>query len=397
MKHASGTGHILAASIAIGCATSSGSQREVGEFYTVCPDAKAEGESSICGISGRDIKDLVKAYYENESEQAGEYKIRVLKHIVERDGSGWNVHVGYRYDAANSDRTRTDRSGIDNRVFRFKRSDQKVWIVAMSGPRTGKANISGSPGALEGADDAALSRKLAEIAASDAAEQVRRAAPRPAEPAGASCHRLVADASNAEAKERARGRKTLSDSTRKKMRAATICLKSEAGAVLARDGHGATPLHVAAHFGGVGMTKILLELGADRDIRDTSGNTPADHAAGAGHPKVVELLTGVASQIDWSIGRELPERPTVTDNGSNLIRLWLGEVIRYCTIDGELPRTDHANTRAVVKMTWGSKYAPCEQKVLFFKHDELKDASFRSLAMYECDEWEEQEKQRCQP
>jgi Ankyrin repeat len=51
-----------------------------------------------------------------------------------------------------------------------------------------------------------------------------------------------------------------------------------------------TPLHEAAFRGDAGMTRLLLRLGADPDIRSEFGGTPLQAARQNGHDAVAELL-----------------------------------------------------------------------------------------------------------
>jgi hemoglobin len=52
----------------------------------------------------------------------------------------------------------------------------------------------------------------------------------------------------------------------------------------------ATPLHMAARRGHVGLAQALLECGASLDARDTRGCTPLDRAVNCRRPEVVPLL-----------------------------------------------------------------------------------------------------------
>ena len=53
---------------------------------------------------------------------------------------------------------------------------------------------------------------------------------------------------------------------------------------------GCSPLHIAAMKGHLSCVKILVESGADRQVRTTRGITPLQIAAKRGHTKVVEYL-----------------------------------------------------------------------------------------------------------
>jgi len=65
----------------------------------------------------------------------------------------------------------------------------------------------------------------------------------------------------------------------------------------ARDGHGATPLHLAAMNGHVGVIKTLVVRGgADMEARDNKGRTPLHVAAICGRQDVLNTLIGLGAQ-----------------------------------------------------------------------------------------------------
>jgi ankyrin repeat protein len=63
-------------------------------------------------------------------------------------------------------------------------------------------------------------------------------------------------------------------------------------AIDARTADGATALHRAAAQGFLGVTRILIDKGADPGIMDNKGRTPFDYAQAAGHPQLLEDLSG---------------------------------------------------------------------------------------------------------
>ncbi len=65
----------------------------------------------------------------------------------------------------------------------------------------------------------------------------------------------------------------------------------EAGAeVNIRQSSGLTPLHSAAHHGNIELIILLLEAGADITIKTEDGNTPADMAYTSGHIEIAKIL-----------------------------------------------------------------------------------------------------------
>jgi uncharacterized protein len=77
--------------------------------------------------------------------------------------------------------------------------------------------------------------------------------------------------------------------------AAITRLLLEAGAdPNVRERGGYTPLHVAAHNGDIDILRGLLVAGADLNAKNDDGKTPPDMAEAAGHQEAVRLLG------DWS-------------------------------------------------------------------------------------------------
>ena len=61
---------------------------------------------------------------------------------------------------------------------------------------------------------------------------------------------------------------------------------------------GSTPLLHAAQFGHSDVAQLLLEHGADTDVRDVDGSTPLLHAAQFGHSDVAQLLLGYGADTE---------------------------------------------------------------------------------------------------
>ena len=60
--------------------------------------------------------------------------------------------------------------------------------------------------------------------------------------------------------------------------------------VNARDGAGATPLHMAAAYGHIDAVKALAAKQADASVKDGDGHTPADLATANKHQDVADFL-----------------------------------------------------------------------------------------------------------
>jgi ankyrin repeat protein len=53
---------------------------------------------------------------------------------------------------------------------------------------------------------------------------------------------------------------------------------------------GRTPLHVASYDGALEVVRLLLEYGADVEVKNNDGQTALQYAAERGHDEVLELL-----------------------------------------------------------------------------------------------------------
>lgn len=56
------------------------------------------------------------------------------------------------------------------------------------------------------------------------------------------------------------------------------------------DGNGCTALRTAAIFGEYDAAKLLIDAGADVNMKDIVGKTPLDYAIENGHEDIVDLL-----------------------------------------------------------------------------------------------------------
>ena len=59
-----------------------------------------------------------------------------------------------------------------------------------------------------------------------------------------------------------------------------------------------TPLHYAAEFGHIKVTKFLIEKGANIEVENEDGNTPLHEAVDGGHFEVVKYLIEKGAQLD---------------------------------------------------------------------------------------------------
>lgn len=69
-----------------------------------------------------------------------------------------------------------------------------------------------------------------------------------------------------------------------------VLLDRDANPNPVRKSDGWTPLHLAAMFGKVEVIQLLLESGADSDIKDKSGKTPEDVAKQFKNYQIADLL-----------------------------------------------------------------------------------------------------------
>ena len=64
------------------------------------------------------------------------------------------------------------------------------------------------------------------------------------------------------------------------------------------ESHGATVLHHIAWSGDLRTAKLLIELGADVDIKDDVGETPLHGAAGWGNTEIVKFLIASGADVN---------------------------------------------------------------------------------------------------
>lgn len=66
-----------------------------------------------------------------------------------------------------------------------------------------------------------------------------------------------------------------------------------------------TLLHAACYDGRADIAKVLIDLGADINLRESCGRTPLHHAANHGHLDVIELLVQSGANINAKDEQEM--------------------------------------------------------------------------------------------
>lgn len=77
----------------------------------------------------------------------------------------------------------------------------------------------------------------------------------------------------------------------------TRLLDEDPGLINQRDNDGSTPLHIAAYYGDLKMSRLLVERGADIDAGDNDNSTPLISAAMLGHLGVAQLLVEKGASV----------------------------------------------------------------------------------------------------
>ncbi len=85
-----------------------------------------------------------------------------------------------------------------------------------------------------------------------------------------------------------------------------------------------TALSIAAYEGNINMVKLLLDYGADLEIKDNFGHTALENATHEGHTKIVKLLVAHGAQINSEtvmaaiVSRKIEIIQFLFDHGANL-------------------------------------------------------------------------------
>lgn len=89
----------------------------------------------------------------------------------------------------------------------------------------------------------------------------------------------------------------------KMCRALSVGADPNMSSVHQNDGNGCTALRTAAIFGEYDAAKLLIDAGANVNMKDTVGKTPLDYAIENGHKDVVDLLLNSSARHELSFRR----------------------------------------------------------------------------------------------
>jgi ankyrin repeat protein len=103
---------------------------------------------------------------------------------------------------------------------------------------------------------------------------------------------------------------------------------------------GDTPMHAAAGKGHTEIVALLLEHGADANVRDQNGQAPLHDAASNGHFQVVRLLLAKGADVNAEMHDDLtPLHNAARSGNAQIVRLLLdrGADVNAKSADGKTP------------------------------------------------------------
>ncbi|XP_032523043.2 ankyrin repeat domain-containing protein 27-like [Danaus plexippus] len=124
--------------------------------------------------------------------------------------------------------------------------------------------------------------------------------------------------------------------------------------VYSRDGHGLTPLHVAAIHGKATIVEILIDMGAEINATDLNECTPLHYAASRGHQNALLLLLHSGSNINkTSVDKNTPLHMAVNNGHLNCVKALI-----YFAEHGRKklnvnPKNELGNTPLHLASKWG--------------------------------------------
>ena len=119
-----------------------------------------------------------------------------------------------------------------------------------------------------------------------------------------------------------------------------------------------TPLHYAAEFGHIKVTKFLIEKGANIEVKNEDGNTPLHEAVDGGHFEVVKYLIEKGAQLDAKNNtNDTPCDMVLIHDRPGLLKCFVENGIQFqidnCNFfDDDHPTLLHYALQAVYEYRW---------------------------------------------